>query len=168
MNSKNILHKAKKLDPQTTVSGFSLSSISLKKAAIKINSSVDKKRKKLESPFDIDTIKFFLKKYTENLKKEGKQNIASILTMNPIELKKRNKILLKVANEMNRVEVNLEKEKLLPFLKDCLNNFTIEIDIIVAETIKEEILSSPTEKYQHLLKINPALDELRKKFDLDF
>ena len=69
---------------------------------------------------------------------------------------------------MNRVEVNLEKEKLLPFLKDCLNNFTIEIDIIVAETIKEEILSSPTEKYQHLLKINPALDELRKKFDLDF
>ena len=42
MNSKNILHKAKKLDPQTTVSGFSLSSISLKKAAMFMSESEEK------------------------------------------------------------------------------------------------------------------------------
>ena len=36
------------------------------------------------------------------------------------------------------------------------------------EKIREESVFSPNEKYQYLLKINPALEKLRTTFDLDF
>lgn len=88
--------------------------------------------------------------------------------MNNIELEDTDQIVFTVANEMNKVEVNQEMEFLLPFLRKRLNNFDIKLKLIVTETVKEETVFSPTEKYQYLVKLNPTLEELRNKFDLDF
>ena len=83
-------------------------------------------------------------------------------------LDKSNIINFSVANEMNKLELQSEMENLLPYLRKKLNNFSLKIEINVTETIKKEIAFSPQEKYQHLLKANNVLDDLRKKFDLDF
>jgi len=83
-------------------------------------------------------------------------------------LDKSNIINFSVANEMNKLELHSEMENLLPYLKKKLNNFSLKIEINITEVIKEEIAFSPQEKYQYLLKANNVLDELRKKFDLDF
>jgi len=88
--------------------------------------------------------------------------------MNNIELEDTDQIVFTVANEMNKVEVNQEMEFLLPFLRKRLNNFEIKLKLIVTETVKEETVFSPTEKYQYLVKLNPTLEELRNKFNLDF
>ncbi|MDA9851838.1 hypothetical protein N9C60_03935 [Flavobacteriaceae bacterium] len=88
--------------------------------------------------------------------------------MNNIELEDTDQIVFTVANEMNKAEVNQEMEFLLPFLRKRLNNFEIKLKLIVTETVKEETVFSPTEKYQYLVKLNPTLEELRNKFDLDF
>ena len=88
--------------------------------------------------------------------------------MNPVKLEDKNSVIFTVANEMNRVEINIEKEKLLPYIQKKLRNYTIKIKISVDEVIKEEIIFSPKEKYQHLLKINPSLEILRKTFDLEY
>ena len=69
---------------------------------------------------------------------------------------------------MNRVEVNLEKEKLLPYLKKHLRNDKIKLEVEIFENRKQEQIQTATEKYQYLLKLNPQLKELRKKFNLDF
>ena len=69
---------------------------------------------------------------------------------------------------MNKIELYSEIQNLLPYLRKKLNNFSLKIEINITETIKEEVVFSPQEKYQHLLKANNVLDELRKKFDLDF
>ena len=69
---------------------------------------------------------------------------------------------------MNRVEVNIEKERLLPFLKKHLKNDKIKIEVEISENPKQEQIYTPTEKYQYLLQLNPQLEELRKKFNLDF
>ena len=160
--------KRKDIDhPLEPVSSFSLSSIALKKAASKILKP-NKKIIKSEEKFKLESLKKYLKKYVENLNNEGKKNIASILSMNPIKLKENNKIIFKVANEMNRVEVNLEKEKLLPYLKKHLRNDKIKLEVEIFENRKQEQIQTATEKYQYLLKLNPQLKELRKKFNLDF
>ena len=83
-------------------------------------------------------------------------------------LDKSNIINFSVANEMNKLELQSEMENLLPYLRKKLNNFSLKIEINITEVIKEEIAFSPQEKYQYLLKANNVLDELRKKFDLDF
>ena len=71
-----------------------------------------------EASFEFEDLEKIMKEYIEQLKKEGKQNIISILNMNPVKLDDNNNVIFTVANEMNRVEINIEKEKLLPFLHE--------------------------------------------------
>ena len=165
-NVKNELKK-RNINPLKPVSSFSLSSIALKNA---INKTIEpnKKNIELEENFNIEAVNNYLNQYVENLKTEGKKNIASILSMNPISLSDNYKIHFKVANEMNRVEVNIEKERLLPFFKKHLKNDKIKIEVEILENPKQEQIYTPTEKYQYLLQLNPQLEELRKKFNLDF
>ena len=165
-NVKNELKK-RNINPLKPVSSFSLSSIALKNAISK-TIEPNKKNIVLEEKFNIEAVNNYLNQYVENLKTEGKKNIASILSMNPISLSDNYKIHFKVANEMNRVEVNIEKERLLPFLKKHLKNDKIKIEVEISENPKQEQIYTPTEKYQYLLQLNPQLEELRKKFNLDF
>ena len=165
-NVKNELKK-RNINPLKPVSSFSLSSIALKNAISK-TIEPNKKNIVLEEDFNIEAVNNYLNQYVENLKTEGKKNIASILSMNPISLSDNYKIHFKVANEMNRVEVNIEKERLLPFLKKHLKNDKIKIEVEISENPKQEQIYTPTEKYQYLLQLNPQLEELRKKFNLDF
>ena len=150
------------------VSNFSLSSVALKKAASKVVHKEIPEQEQPKDPFELEDLKALWKEYIDQLKKERKLNIASILSMNNIELENTDQILFTVANEMNKVEVNREMDQLLPFIRKRLNNFAIQIKLRVSENVKEETVYSPTEKYQYLLKLNPALEELKNKFDLDF
>jgi hypothetical protein len=103
------------------------------------------------------------------LEKKREENIASIFGVSSYcNLKGANEISLTVPSEMHKVEVNLEMKNLLPFLRERLNNHDITLELIVLKRDKEESIYSPTEKYQYLKKINPLLDELKSKFDLNF
>ena len=106
--------------------------------------------------------------YITRLKEEGKQNIASIMEMNSPEIREGSIIHFTLANALNKVELTQEMEHLLPYLRAQLNHYNIQMVLEVTESIQEESVYTPQEKYQYLLKINPALDSLRKKFDLDF
>ena len=59
------------------------------------------------------------------------------------------------------------KYELLSFLKETLQNFEIDLDIIVNETAEKKYAYTPIEKYEKLKKKNPMIDILRKEFDLD-
>ena len=153
----------------TKVSSYSLSSVELKRTVTHSNKKKQNKKKALsEARFEFKDIEKTLREYIEQLKKEGRQNIISILNMNPVKLDDNNNVIFTVANEMNRVEINIEKEKILQFLQKKLDNFKIKIKVNVDEVTKDEVIFSPKEKYQHLLKINPSLEILRKTFDLEY
>ena len=169
-NEKEKIHSNNliKNEIHTKVSSYSLSSVELKKTVTHSNKKKESKNILPEAKFEFKDLEKTLREYIEQLKKRGKQNIISILNMNPVKLDDNNDIIFTVANEMNRVEINIEKEKLLPFLHKKLNNFKIKIKVIVDELAKDEVIFSPKEKYQHLLKINPSLEILRKTFDLEY
>jgi hypothetical protein len=150
------------------VSGFSLSSIALKKEAKEKNKPTIKVSELPQNPFKQKDLELLWKQYIETLKKDGKSNMASILFMNSPILSDNFQISFKVANEMNKSELIKEMEKLMPYLRNHLNNQILSISIGISENIKEETIFSSPEKYQHLLKINPVLDTLRKTFYLDF
>ena len=150
------------------VSGFSLSSIALKKEAKEKNKSTIKVSELPQNSFKQKDLELLWKQYIETIKKDGKSNMASILFMNSPILSDNFQISFEVANEMNKSELIKEMEKLLPYLRNHLNNQILSISIGISENIKEETIFSSPEKYQHLLKINPVLDTLRKTFYLDF
>ena len=152
---------------QNKISNYSLSSLKLKRKISHPNNK-EKNNNLPEASFKFEDLEKIMKEYIDQLKKEGKQNIISILNMNPIRLDENNNVIFTVANEMNRVEINVEKEKLLPYLHERLDNFKIKIKVNISEVSKKDIIFSSKEKYQHLLKINPSIEILRKKFGLEF
>ena len=162
------INKPEKPNLKNPISSFSLSSIAIKKAAKNITKIREEDTNKPKDDFDFKLLERIWKEYTLGLKKEGKKNIASILDMNKISLEDSNKILYSVPSQMHKVEVSLEMKNLLPFLRERLNNHDITVELIVLKRDKEESIYSPTEKYQYLKKINPLLDELKSKFDLNF
>ncbi len=69
---------------------------------------------------------------------------------------------------MNKVEMDLEIEDLISFLRRELNNYSIEIEIEVKKTKREKLVYSASEKFKYLKKVNPLIEDLRDEFNLDF
>ena len=149
------------------ISRYSLSSIKVQRSLKEIKKIKNDGHDLAEEKFKLEDLKVVIQEYIEQLKKEGKRNLISILNMNPVKLDNNN-VIFTVANELNRVEINLEKEKLLSFICNKLNNFKIAVQVNISEIKKEKIIFTQKEKYQHLLEINPTVETLRKKFDLEY
>ncbi len=156
-----------KNENHSKISSYSLSSIEVKKSLKDIKKNKNEVHDLAEEKFKLEDLKVVIQEYIEQLKKEGKLNLTSILSMNPVKLDN-NSVIFTVANELNRVEINLEKEKLLSFICNKLNNFKIAVQVNISEIKKEKIIFTQKEKYQHLLEINPSVETLRKKFDLEY
>tara|TARA_B100000963_G_scaffold17560_1_gene13457 strand:- start:9544 stop:11292 length:1749 start_codon:yes stop_codon:yes gene_type:complete len=156
-----------KNENHSKISSYSLSSIEVKKSLKDIKKNKNEVHDLAEEKFKLEDLKVVIQEYIEQLKKEGKLNLTSILSMNPVKLDNNN-VIFTVANELNRVEINLEKEKLLSFICNKLNNFKIAVQVNISEIKKEKIIFTQKEKYQHLLEINPSVETLRKKFDLEY
>ena len=156
-----------KNEKHSKISSYSLSSIKVKRSLKEIKKIKNEDIHLAEDKFKLEDLKVVIQEYIGKLKKQGKLNLISILSMNPVKLDNNN-VVFTVANELNRVEINLEKEKLLSFICDRLNNFKVAIKVNISEIEKEKIIFTQKEKYQHLLKINPSIETLRKKFDLEY
>jgi len=151
------------------VSGFSLSSISLKNKAKKnntLNSVAEEERP--SSPFKQEDLMAVWTQRIKDKREGGESNLAAILEMDAPKLGENFEITFQVVNTMNKRELMHEMESFLPLLKEKLNNYTIRFSIRVKENqqLKEEHPSNTREKYELLLKSYPALELFKKEFDL--
>ena len=71
-----------------------------------------------------------------------------------------------VYNTVQQDELLNESVKLLPYLRRHLQNNQVQMTIRVEETPEKKQAYTPSEKYQHLLGINPALGKLKDEFNL--
>jgi len=149
------------------VSALSLKSIQKKqqlKEEIAANKPIN-----VDLPVEAFTEKEMLEawsKYAKKVESEGKYNLLSHLTMGVPKLMDHT-ISLEFPNNTIKVEVERAKYELLSFLKESLQNFEIDLDIIVNETAEKKYAYTPIEKYEKLKEKNPLIDTLRKEFDLD-
>ena len=149
------------------VSALSLKSIQ-KKQELKEEIAANKPQAK-NLPTEVFSEKEMLEawnKYSKKVEKQGKYNLLSHLTMGIPKLKDQT-ILLEFPNNTIKVEVERAKYDLLTFLKETLQNFDIDLEIVVNETVDKKYAYTPIEKYEKLKEKNPMIDLLRKEFDLD-
>ena len=78
-----------------------------------------------------------------------------------------NIIHLQFPNDTIKVEVERAKYDLLGFLREKLQNYDIDLDILVNETVQKKYAYTTREKFDKLTEKNPALEKLRREFDLD-
>jgi len=103
-----------------------------------------------------------------NIKMQNNEfNIASLLKLSkPLKIK--NDIKYTVMSDINKKELEDELPKLLKYIRNSLKNDFIEVQIDSNNSIKKDVLFTPSEKFEKLIEINPSLEILRKKLDLDY
>ena len=151
------------------VSAFSLSSIKAKKELLQEQqkSTVHQETKKPTDDFDFQTLNLFWKQYAANLGSRGMKIAESLLLMNEPTLDG-NIMFYEVPNQGARLDFELEKTLLLRFLHSNLNNYEIDIQVVVNEKMEQKVAFTPQDKYERLLRINPKLELLKRTFDLDY
>lgn len=106
--------------------------------------------------------------YAARVKSEGKKNALTIFISYPP--KKLGGSNYEVVLE-NKVQENIfrdERPNLLNHLRMTLRNFDIEVNARVDEVAVVKRPYTASEKFQYMAQKNPALAELKNKFNLDF
>ena len=94
--------------------------------------------------------------------------MASNLMTDTPKLQKDHIIWIELPNDTMKKEVEREQFGLIEYLRTKMNNHAINLKITVNEETAKKFAFTPEEKYQKLREKNPAIDILRKAFDLDF
>lgn len=128
----------------------------------------DKDTKNLPaSAFTQEQLVKYWNKFAAMMEKKGRFNLWSHLTMQ--EPKAEGALIhLEFPNNTIKTELEQEKHELLHFLREKLNNYTVDLSITVNEEIKQTVPYSEKDKYEYLKEKNPAIEKLRKALDLDF
>ena len=104
--------------------------------------------------------------YTEIVKKQGKYNLLSHLSMNVPTLID-GMIHLEFPNQTIKLEVERDKFDLLTYMRKKLQNYTVDLVINVNEIEVKRYAYTDKEKYEKLVEKNPTLEALRNAFELD-
>ncbi len=149
------------------VSGLSLSSIKKKKEHLikQMDVTIDEEDLPNDN-FTEEAMQIAWGNFVSKLEKDGKHNFASILSIDKPKLKGHS-IHLEFPNATNKVEVERQQYELLGHLRKTLNNFDIQLSISVNEEMEKQYAYTSIEKFEKLKEKNPAIDTLRKTFDLD-
>ena len=154
-------------------------SLSAKKKSktISISAAFDQLNQKKEEEIDISKLRKtdfsatqMLKIWKEVItfvKQKGKSNLGITLGMFPAELKENFVIELPLSNSSQAEMLIEEKDMILEFLRNKLENDYIELTTKVIEAEKSNIPYTNKDKFAKMMDENPHLETLRLKLGLD-
>ncbi len=107
-------------------------------------------------------------KFAQRLSDTGQKIMSTYMQINdPVVAKDGFTIELELPNEGSKVDFDNGKIELLGYMRGKLHNHDIVINTHVNEKVSKKHAFTPDEKYEKLKAINPAVEVLRKTFDLD-
>ena len=105
-------------------------------------------------------------KYANRLGDKGYKILESLMLLDDPKLDGTT-IIHELPNESSKIDFDGEKHNLLGYIRGKLHNHNITIEIIINQSIETKKAFTIQEKYDRLKGMNPALELLRKAFDLD-
>ena len=147
-------------------SSLSLKSIDRKKELLDIEVDVIDYSSMPQSQFTEIQLIGVWNQYVKMLIDDGKKIIASIMNADIPKIIESN-ISITLPNRLMQSKLITHKPKLLKFVREKLDNYSIDLLIEVNETANKKFAYTPHERYEKLKEKNPLIEELRRKFDLD-
>ena len=166
-NNEKLIEENNKSSAQEEVSAFSISSLKIKKEKIQEKELIDKDEDKRNNSFEDFELKIKWKDFANDLSRQNKENLASILQINEPNLGNDFKITYDVPSNSSKNELREIKGDLLIYLKNIFKNDLIEIDFLVNKSNAKEYFSTPEERFKKLSDLNPNLIKLKKDLKLD-
>ena len=145
------------------ISSLSIASLNFKKSVEDESDNVD-----IELPNDDFTDNDFeiaWKKFCELEKKDGNNNILSLLKMNQPFIND-NLIIINTINKMNYKEMNGYKSKIQTFISKELNNYSIIVDVKLSEETDKKKFLNGKEKLEMNQENNESIISLIEEFSL--
>ncbi|ASU33389.1 DNA polymerase III subunit gamma/tau [Mucilaginibacter xinganensis] len=106
--------------------------------------------------------------YAARMKSEGKKNLLTIFASNPPKPTGPDTYEVLVENKVQENLFRDERPNLLNYLRTTLKNFNIEVNVRIDEVAVVKRPYTASEKFQYMAAKNPALADLKAKFNLDF
>ncbi len=156
-------------DGEVRVSAFSLAGLRKKKELQESQRAQIKNADELpREPFTETDMLLNWNKFAQRLSDSGQKIMATYMQINdPVLDADGVTIRLELPNGGSKVDFDNGKLELLGYLRGKLHNHDIVIETHVNEAVASRHAFTPLEKFEKLKAINPALDILRKTFDLD-
>lgn len=77
-------------------------------------------------------------------------------------------VRVSLENDLQDGLLGAERDRLVPFLRQVLQNDSIKLQTVVQEgSVNAKLVYTPDERYTFLLEKNPHLDDFRREFQLD-
>jgi len=123
---------------------------------------------KPQEDFNSQQAQNFFDAFVEDLRKRDLPTVVASLEKKTLEKTGPDRLLIRLESKVQEENLNRVKGELLPWLREKLNHFglRLESEVLATQTTQLEPYT-PEEKYQYLVKKNPALAELRKKLNLE-
>ncbi len=102
------------------------------------------------------------------LKADGKKNALTVFTADPPVLLGPHTYEVIVGTKVQETTFRDERPNLLNFIRQALRNFNIDVSVRIDEKTAVKRPYTAVEKFQHMAAKNPALVDLKNKFNLDF
>ena len=119
-------------------------------------------------PFNETDMLLQWNKFAQRLSDSGQKIMATYMQINdPVMDKNGVTIRLELPNDGSKIDFDSAKHELLGYLRGKLHNHDITIEVHVNEVTTSKHAFTPIEKFEKLKSMNPALETLRKLFDLD-
>ena len=168
----SVSDKSKMVNQQSEISNLKVSALSM--SSIRAKKELEAQLKPQEKQHDELPIEPFTEtqmleqwiKYANRLGDKGYKILESLLLLNDPKLDGTT-IIHELPNESSKIDFEGEKHDLLGYLRGKLHNHNITIQIVINEKIELKKAFTIQEKYERLKGINPALELLKKTFDLD-
>ncbi|MDQ3048495.1 MAG: DNA polymerase III subunit gamma/tau [Bacteroidota bacterium] len=105
--------------------------------------------------------------YANELKEKGKGYLAiALMSKNPV-LVNGSIIEFTISNKSLEESINEDKMNFLGYLRKELNNYSIQLNLVMSTSEDKTNLYTATDRYNRLSEINPSLKKFKQVFDLD-
>jgi DNA polymerase-3 subunit gamma/tau len=94
-------------------------------------------------------------------------NLFTTLTSRVPQLKEKNLIEFMIDNKVQEDEIAGIKPELMAFLRGELQNYEVQLTTIITKNDADKKPYTGSDKFKRMAEKNPALNELRSKFDLE-
>jgi DNA polymerase-3 subunit gamma/tau len=117
-------------------------------------------------PFSQQQLETAWLKYANEMKTR-KANLGAALASKMPVLKESTRVEFTINNKALEEAINEDKMNFLGFLRNELNNFAIQLELIMVQGEDKTNLYTATDRYKRLAEKNPEINKFRQAFDLD-
>jgi len=148
-------------------SGISISAMQNEKTEKQETEAIEDLTNKPRTDFTINELMSKWNAFSYQLKVKGRQGLYITLTKRKPTLKENLILEFIIDNEIQKIELEEERSNLLTFLRVELNNYGIQLKVLLSKEDNSVKHLSSKDKFLKMAEKNPALHDLREKLNLD-